>query len=175
MKINEKLKKAFTLVELLIVIIIIGILMSALLPRLKWAQEKARDTSRKANLAQISTALDMYFNTEGNYPVGNCMSDISWDLVPTYMRNIPKDPQESRTTSWTQQWWCTSWVYAYTDLTKNGASRWWAAVIANVESYWRVANWVLSWNVDFSWNIEYSNNLENRICENWVVFARSNW
>ena len=40
-------KKAFTLVEMLIVVVIIGILAAALIPRLTGAQSKARDAARK--------------------------------------------------------------------------------------------------------------------------------
>jgi len=92
------MKKAFTLVEMLIVVIIIGILMGALLPRLKGAQERARDTSRKANLSQISTALEMYFNDNGGYPGGDCEGDMKNEIVPRYMSSLPHDPQNGRIT-----------------------------------------------------------------------------
>ncbi|MBQ9554473.1 type II secretion system protein [bacterium] len=46
-------KKAFTLVEMLIVVVIIGILSSALLPRLQGAQSAARDAARKSDLSQL--------------------------------------------------------------------------------------------------------------------------
>jgi prepilin-type N-terminal cleavage/methylation domain-containing protein len=52
--------KAFTLIELLIVIVIIGILAVALLPRLQGAQSTARDTARKASLQQIATVASAY-------------------------------------------------------------------------------------------------------------------
>jgi prepilin-type N-terminal cleavage/methylation domain-containing protein len=49
--------KAFTLVEMLIVIVIIGILIAALMPRMQSAQGRARDVSRKNALSQIQTAI----------------------------------------------------------------------------------------------------------------------
>jgi prepilin-type N-terminal cleavage/methylation domain-containing protein len=49
--------KAFTLVEMLIVIVIIGILIAALMPRMQSAQGRARDVARKNALAQIQTAI----------------------------------------------------------------------------------------------------------------------
>jgi prepilin-type N-terminal cleavage/methylation domain-containing protein len=52
--------KAFTLIELLIVIVIIGILAVALIPRLTGAQASARDTARKATLQQVATIISSY-------------------------------------------------------------------------------------------------------------------
>ena len=49
--------KAFTLVEMLIVIVIIGILIAALMPRMQSAQGRARDVARKNALSQIQTAI----------------------------------------------------------------------------------------------------------------------
>ena len=59
--------KAFTLIELLVVIAIIGLLSSVVLASLSGARESARDTRRKADLSQLRTAFNLYYNKFGTY------------------------------------------------------------------------------------------------------------
>jgi len=61
-------KKAFTLVELLVVIAIIGILATLSVIALNTARAKARDAKRVADVKQVTTALEMFFNDNGRYP-----------------------------------------------------------------------------------------------------------
>jgi type II secretion system protein G len=71
MKKDKHLKqkeKAFTLIELLVVIAVIGILIAVILPNLIGMRERARDSKRKNDLAQLKTALRMYFNDYNSYP-----------------------------------------------------------------------------------------------------------
>jgi prepilin-type N-terminal cleavage/methylation domain-containing protein/prepilin-type processing-associated H-X9-DG protein len=60
------MKKAFTLVELLVVISIIAILLAVLLPALNKAKEGARSTLCGANLKNYGSALHMYANANNN-------------------------------------------------------------------------------------------------------------
>jgi len=64
-------KKGFTLIELLVVISIIGFLSTLAVVSLKNAREKARDTRRKADLTQISKALQFYYDNRSTYQVAN--------------------------------------------------------------------------------------------------------
>ncbi len=64
-----KRQKAFTLVELLIVIAIIGVLVGLLLPAVQSARASARSASCQNNLRQIGLALHQYCNAHaGEFP-----------------------------------------------------------------------------------------------------------
>lgn len=69
-------KNGFTLVELLIVIVIIGILASIGIASFSSSQMKSRDTQRKANLKQIANALEIYYNDKGQYPAGEATGQM---------------------------------------------------------------------------------------------------
>lgn len=63
-------KNAFTLVELLVVITIIGVLIALLLPAVQAAREAARRTQCKNNLKQAALALMNYESYNGAFPPG---------------------------------------------------------------------------------------------------------
>lgn len=102
---NNKLNKIkkrwakwwFTLIEILIVIVIIGILTVALLPRITWAQAKARNVARKADLNQVATALAAYNGDNGSYP--DALTALETD---SYLKSLPKDPGNKKACSSTE-------------------------------------------------------------------------
>lgn len=95
-------ERGFTLIELLVVIAIIGMLSSVVLASLNSARSKARDARRLADIRQLQTALEMYYNDHNNYPImtwafsdgtGN-WSTLKSALAP-YMTTLPTDPLNS--------------------------------------------------------------------------------
>ena len=64
------MKRAFTLIELLIVIAIIAVLALIALPNFLEAQTRAKSARVQADFRSIATALEAYFVDYNNYPIG---------------------------------------------------------------------------------------------------------
>jgi type II secretion system protein G len=99
-------KRGFTLIELLIVVAIIGVLAAIISIVYVNAQEKSRDSKRKADLQSVASALTLYYNDNKNYIArGGEITDASSDergAFPVdelaqlskqgYLSLIPADP-----------------------------------------------------------------------------------
>lgn len=72
-------KTGFTLIELLVVVAIIGLLASVVLASLNSARAKARDARRRAELYELTNALELYYSQYGSYPIStsNCAGQSS--------------------------------------------------------------------------------------------------
>jgi general secretion pathway protein G len=65
---SDHSRRGFTLIELMIVIVIIGILAGLLVPRIMDEPEKAKITKAKMDIKSIESALKIYKIDNGNYP-----------------------------------------------------------------------------------------------------------
>lgn len=71
------LPHGFTLIELLVVISIIGLLSSFAVVSLNSARTKARDALRQGDMAQIRTALYLYYDDNNRYP----LCGANWNIT----------------------------------------------------------------------------------------------
>jgi type II secretion system protein G len=91
---NKLLKKqgGFTLLELLIVIVIIGILALLIIPNITSAPKKARDTKRKTDITTIRKGLEEYFVNNNSYPAA--LTDLTTGTAPI-IATLPTDPKNT--------------------------------------------------------------------------------
>ncbi|MEK7597608.1 MAG: type II secretion system protein GspG [Patescibacteria group bacterium] len=84
------MKKSFTLVEILVVATIIVLLTAATTVTYSTFLKQSRDAKRKADLGQISSALEMYRSNNDTYPI----TGLSQLTAPTiYIQTVPTDPK----------------------------------------------------------------------------------
>lgn len=134
---------------MLIVIVIIGILASALIPRLSQARERANDTARKAHIQNIATVLIAYQIDKGRYPdtAGsiNNTNTLGTALIGAGLSSAPTDPDGTRQFIGIQyNGNCTAspaWEYMYTPVTKKGIPRAGFVLMAGTQTEWW-SNWV---------------------------------
>src|SRR3954449_12376516 len=81
-------RSAFTLIELLLVLVILGILAAIVVPKFSGRTEQARETAARSQISTFNTALDAFEVDNGYYPKGK--SGLG-DLV-----NAPRDAQNWR-------------------------------------------------------------------------------
>lgn len=70
--------KGFTIVELLIVIVVIGILALLVVTTYAGIQQKARNTKRQTDIAAIQTQLEAFYQTAGYYPNLTDINSTTW-------------------------------------------------------------------------------------------------
>lgn len=74
-------KYGFTIIELMISMVIIGILVTLVSGTFTSSQRKSRDIKRKNDLAQIAKSLEFYYNDAGRYPAGTNGTPASGGLI----------------------------------------------------------------------------------------------
>jgi prepilin-type N-terminal cleavage/methylation domain-containing protein len=89
MKETNTMKTAFTLIEILIVVILLGVLAAIVVPQFASATEDAKTSSCQTNMAGIKTAAALYLHKEGVVAtaIGATGSTTTTDLTCTSAEN----------------------------------------------------------------------------------------
>jgi prepilin-type N-terminal cleavage/methylation domain-containing protein len=104
-----KSRPGFTIVELLIVIVVIGILVAITIVAYNGMQNRSRDSRRTSDIAAIQKLLELYKADNGGYPLcgsssayvppntnNTSYSDVTTcltaALIPKYAATLPADP-----------------------------------------------------------------------------------
>jgi prepilin-type N-terminal cleavage/methylation domain-containing protein len=149
---HNKANRGFTLIELLVVIAIIGVLSSVIFAALNSARSKARDAKRIADVKQLMTALELYYDEYGSYPIsGNCGATVlhsGWcNSVQSYsnghwvrsgsvtlskfLSSDPKDPRQGEIANFTP---VNGGAYYYFARGGGGPGKWYM-IVFGLENY----------------------------------------
>lgn len=125
-------KSGFTIVEIFIVVVVIGILASVVLISYNQVQARTRDSKRKTDIANIVKALELYYSDNGSYPVAsgtNSSINSSWyssdttswgsfaSVLSGAIDTMPTDPRNSAgnvsgsSSSYNYAYFGNSWNY----------------------------------------------------------------
>ncbi len=117
-------KKGFTIVELLIVIVVIGILALLVVTTYGGIQAKARNSKRSADVAAVQTQLEAFFSQAGYYPSLADMNSAAW--LSTNMKSLDtvalQDPSSTSATPKAMSATAVAKIYGYAPLNSGSTS-----------------------------------------------------
>ncbi len=106
-KFVSKTNRAFTLVEVLVVVIVLGILAVVAIPNFAKAKDESSDGIRLTQMRAVADALEKYYGKYDAYPVSNGWSGDAPtyggkgyegasgyipNLAPEFLKSLPQDP-----------------------------------------------------------------------------------
>ena len=93
---NRAKNAGFTLIELMIVMLIVGVLMMVAIPLYKSSLRLARESVLKEDLQVMRNAIDSY--TEDKLKAPQTLDDL---VQEGYLKRLPADPMTHSSQSWT--------------------------------------------------------------------------
>jgi prepilin-type N-terminal cleavage/methylation domain-containing protein len=74
----QRKNEGFTIVELLIVIVVIGILAALVVTTFTGIQQRARNTERETDIKAVHGQLEAYYAQNGSYPFRDDVNNATW-------------------------------------------------------------------------------------------------
>ncbi|MDR3492526.1 MAG: type II secretion system major pseudopilin GspG [Gammaproteobacteria bacterium] len=144
MKINKKLNvsrshmRGFTLVEVMVVVVILGILAAIIVPKIMSRPEQARIVKAKQDILAIESALDLYKLDNGVYP----STDQNLQALVTKPTSAPL-PSNWKSDGYIQKLPIDPWGEAYQYLNENEKCRIFSYGPKGKEGGNEIGNWNL--------------------------------
>lgn len=89
--------RAFSLIEILIVLAILGLIASLVYPMVTQSRDKAAYQTSMANLYQVAKAMEKHYLETGKYPVFQSWDElVTSDKLKEYITDIPKTDNFNR-------------------------------------------------------------------------------
>src|ERR1700754_4146610 len=94
-------QRGFSLIEIMVVVVILGILASIVVPKIINRPDEARIVKAKQDILAIQNALDLYKLDNGSYPSTDqglvaLVEKPTINPIPAdwkqYLKSVPKDP-----------------------------------------------------------------------------------
>ena len=105
---RTRVRKAFTLVEILIVVVILGMLAAIVVPQFTNATQDAQGGNIQAQLDTLNNQIELYRARTNSYPNGGTLVGDDWQSMIVavagqpgtggYLKSAPKNPYNGSTT-----------------------------------------------------------------------------
>jgi general secretion pathway protein G len=92
---SGKRGRGFTLIEMMVVMVVIGILLTIAVPRYLRSLERSREAVLKQDLSALRESIDKFYGDTGKFP-----ESLAMLVEKRYLRSVPVDPIAKSAEKW---------------------------------------------------------------------------